>query len=105
MGLVKVAVHGYESSRASGLQGDPLYMDKILFHILKKVAALGSQTWCQFMGDLLYDRLALAAVVREHQRNEWRRALVGLYLRMFYCPLPGTYAVDRGYISALTALW
>ncbi|KAJ8259312.1 hypothetical protein COCON_G00183240 [Conger conger] len=65
MGLVKVAVHGYETSRVSGLQSDPLYMEKILFHILKKVAALGSQTWCQFMGDLLYDRLALAAVSAE----------------------------------------
>ncbi|KAJ8359018.1 hypothetical protein SKAU_G00155430 [Synaphobranchus kaupii] len=66
MGLVEIAIHGYESSRVSGLQSDTLYMEKILFHILKKVAVLGSQTWCQFLGDMLYEKLALATVTADY---------------------------------------
>ncbi|KAJ8260339.1 hypothetical protein GJAV_G00179820 [Gymnothorax javanicus] len=65
MGLVKTAVVGYDSSRSSGLQSDPLYMEKIVYHILKKVAALRSSTWSQSLGDLLYDRLASAAVTTD----------------------------------------
>ncbi|KAG5836480.1 hypothetical protein ANANG_G00255250 [Anguilla anguilla] len=65
MGLVELALRGYDSSTLSAPQCDPLYMEKILFHVLKKVATRGSQAWCQFLGDLLYDRLALAALTAD----------------------------------------
>ncbi|KAJ8417624.1 hypothetical protein AAFF_G00224670 [Aldrovandia affinis] len=66
MGLVEIALRGYESVTLPGIQSDPVYMEKILFHILKKTGALGSHTWCQFLGNLLYDRLARATVTDDY---------------------------------------
>ncbi|XP_023696363.2 separin [Paramormyrops kingsleyae] len=58
--LVQLALIRYDSTGNPGMQSSPLYMEKILFHIMRKLAAQGAYQPCQRLGDLLYKRLDLA---------------------------------------------
>ncbi|XP_046881955.1 separin [Hypomesus transpacificus] len=55
--LVELALHGYDVSGELGSQSSPLYMEKIIFHILKKLATLGVHPPCSHLGNLLHKRL------------------------------------------------
>uniref|UniRef100_A0AAZ3RPI9 separase n=1 Tax=Oncorhynchus tshawytscha TaxID=74940 RepID=A0AAZ3RPI9_ONCTS len=56
--LVELALRGYDISGELGVQSTPLYMEKITFHVLKKLASLGVYHPCSYLGSLLYQRLA-----------------------------------------------
>ncbi|KPP73338.1 separin-like, partial [Scleropages formosus] len=58
--LVQLALRGYESVEEPGLQSSPLYMEKILFHIMKKLVSQGTPQHSQLLGSLLYKRLAVS---------------------------------------------
>ncbi|XP_034955423.1 separin [Zootoca vivipara] len=52
--LAKAAYGGYTASR---LQYIPLYLEKLLYHLLRAVAAQGSSDSCLMFADLLYEEL------------------------------------------------
>ncbi|KAM4612859.1 separin [Polymixia lowei] len=56
--LVEIALHGYDVSGEHVAQNSPLYMEKIIFHIVKKLSSLGVHRLCCHLGSLLYSRLA-----------------------------------------------
>ncbi|KAJ7999129.1 hypothetical protein DPEC_G00212200 [Dallia pectoralis] len=56
--LVELALRSYDICRGSGTQSSPLYMEKITFHILKKLGSLGLHHPCSRVGSLIYLRLA-----------------------------------------------
>ncbi|XP_010879832.2 separin [Esox lucius] len=64
--LVELALRGYDISRESGVQSSPLYMEKISFHILKKLGSLGFHRPCSHMGSLLYQRLVPALQTEDY---------------------------------------
>ncbi|KAF7667734.1 hypothetical protein LDENG_00051570 [Lucifuga dentata] len=55
--LVELSLRGYDISGACVAQNSPLYMEKILFHIVKKVSSLGVHSLCRHLAGLLYSRL------------------------------------------------
>uniref|UniRef100_A0A8C4YU82 separase n=1 Tax=Gadus morhua TaxID=8049 RepID=A0A8C4YU82_GADMO len=55
--LVEAALCGYDASGANMAQRSPLYMEKIVFHIVKKLSSLGAQGPCSHLGGLLRSRL------------------------------------------------
>ncbi|KAG8007881.1 Separin [Nibea albiflora] len=55
--LVEVSLHGYDVSAAVVAQSTPLYMEKIIFHIVKKLSSLEAQSLCSHVAGLLYSRL------------------------------------------------
>ncbi|KAJ3602515.1 hypothetical protein NHX12_030269 [Muraenolepis orangiensis] len=55
--LVEVALRGYDVSVVNIAQRSPLYMEKIVFHIVKKLSSLGVHRLCGHLGSLLHDRL------------------------------------------------
>ncbi|CAL8339223.1 unnamed protein product [Merluccius merluccius] len=55
--LVEVAFRGYDVSGVNIAQRSPLYMEKIVFHIVKKLSSLGVHGLCGHLGSLLHDRL------------------------------------------------
>lgn len=58
--LVKVAVNGYDSSGKNAAQSSPFYMEKIIFHILKKLSSLEVNSLCSEVAELLHARLIQA---------------------------------------------
>ncbi|KAM9758407.1 separin isoform 2-T2 [Menidia menidia] len=63
--LVELSLHGYDISSDCGVQGSPLYMEKIIFHIIKKLTSLEVHTLCSHVVELLYKRLSTAQQVQE----------------------------------------
>ncbi|KAL0978388.1 hypothetical protein UPYG_G00169860 [Umbra pygmaea] len=64
--LVELALQGYDLSRETGVQSTPLYMEKIIYHILKKLCSLGVHHPCSLLGRLLYQRLAPAPQTEDY---------------------------------------
>ncbi|KAM3877857.1 LOW QUALITY PROTEIN: separin [Diretmus argenteus] len=64
--LVELALHGYDTSGEDAAQNSPLYMEKIIFHIVKKLSSLGVHTLCSHLASLLYSRLAPAHQVEDY---------------------------------------
>ncbi|XP_023279429.1 separin isoform X2 [Seriola lalandi dorsalis] len=58
--LVKLSLHGYDISAALVPQSSPLYMEKIIFHIVKKLSSLEAHILCSYVSGLLYSRLTTA---------------------------------------------
>ncbi|XP_048856344.1 separin [Brienomyrus brachyistius] len=63
--LVDLALISYDSTGNPGMQSSPLYMEKILFHIMRKLATQGAYQPCQRLGDLLYKRLDLVTLATQ----------------------------------------
>lgn len=61
--LVELSLHGYDVSAALVAQSSPLYMEKILFHIVKKLSSLGAHMLCSHVAGLLFTRLNSAQQV------------------------------------------
>ena len=61
--LVECALHGYDISAALIPQSCPLYMEKILFHIVKKLSSLEAHSLCSYVSGLVYSRLTTAQQV------------------------------------------
>lgn len=57
--LVELALRGYDISTARVTKSSPLYMEKIIFHIVKKLSSLETPRLCSHVAELLYDRLLL----------------------------------------------
>ncbi|XP_056316195.1 separin [Danio aesculapii] len=55
--LVELAVQGFQLLEESGMQSNPFYLEKIVFHILQKVASLGAHGPACRLGQLVYRRL------------------------------------------------
>ncbi|XP_021329799.2 separin isoform X2 [Danio rerio] len=55
--LVELAVQGFQLLEESGMQSTPFYLEKIVFHILQKVASLGAHGPACRLGQLVYRRL------------------------------------------------
>ncbi|XP_039972012.1 LOW QUALITY PROTEIN: separin [Xiphias gladius] len=55
--LVELSLHGYDISAAVVPQSSPLYMEKIIFHIVKKLSSLEAHSLCSSVAGLLYSRL------------------------------------------------
>lgn len=55
--LVELAVQGFQLLEESGMQSSPFYLEKIVFHILQKVASLGAHGPACRLGQLVYRRL------------------------------------------------
>ncbi|KAG1942617.1 separin [Pimephales promelas] len=55
--LVELAVRGFELLEVSGMQSNPFYLEKIVFHILQKVCNLGAHGPACRLGQLMYSRL------------------------------------------------
>lgn len=47
--LVELSLHGYDISAALVAQSSPLYMEKIIFHIVKKLSSLEAHNLCSCM--------------------------------------------------------
>lgn len=63
--LVELAIRGYELLEDSGMQSNPCYLEKIVFHILQKVASLRAHGPASRLGRLMYRRLkSLSAEVQ-----------------------------------------
>ncbi|KAM8917809.1 separin isoform 2-T2 [Spinachia spinachia] len=58
--LVELSLQGYDTSAALVAQSSPLYMEKILFHIVKKLSGLEAHKLCSHVAGLLYSRLTPA---------------------------------------------
>uniref|UniRef100_A0AAQ5X602 separase n=1 Tax=Amphiprion ocellaris TaxID=80972 RepID=A0AAQ5X602_AMPOC len=58
--LVELSLHGYDICAAVIAQSSPLYMEKIIFHIVKKLNSLEVCSLCSHVAGLLYNRLATA---------------------------------------------
>ncbi|XP_034442068.1 separin [Hippoglossus hippoglossus] len=58
--LVECALHGYDISPALIPQSCPLYMEKIIFHIVKKLSSLEAHSLCSYVSGLVYSRLTTA---------------------------------------------
>ncbi|MBN3301728.1 ESPL1 protein, partial [Amia calva] len=56
--LAELALRGYE---AAGAQQAPLYIEKIVFHLLRNLSARGAGGACRTLGALLYSRLVSTA--------------------------------------------
>lgn len=57
MDLVELATWGYCSITEPGVQGSSLYLEKIIFHILQKLATHGAHAAAGRLGELMYLRL------------------------------------------------
>ncbi|KAI3370171.1 hypothetical protein L3Q82_024954, partial [Scortum barcoo] len=64
--LVEVSLHGYDISAALVAQSSPLYMEKIIFHIVKKLSSLGTHSPCSHVAELLYSRLTPAQKAEDY---------------------------------------
>ncbi|XP_074489400.1 separin [Sebastes fasciatus] len=58
--LVELSLQGYDISAALVAQSSPLYMEKIIFHIVKKLSSLEAHSLCSHVAGLLYSRLTPA---------------------------------------------
>ncbi|XP_044033677.1 separin isoform X2 [Siniperca chuatsi] len=64
--LVELSLHGYDISAALVAQSSPLYMEKIIFHIVKKLSSLGAHSLCSHVAGLLYSRLTPAQQAEDY---------------------------------------
>ncbi|XP_077054466.1 separin isoform X1 [Siphateles boraxobius] len=55
--LVELAIRGFELLEVSGMESNPFYLEKIVFHILQKVCNLGAHGPACRLGQLMYRRL------------------------------------------------
>ncbi|XP_051271664.1 separin isoform X1 [Dicentrarchus labrax] len=63
--LVELSLHGYDISAAAVAQS-PLYMEKIIFHIVKKLSSLEALSLCSYVAGLLYSRLSPAQQAEDY---------------------------------------
>ncbi|XP_029948057.1 separin [Salarias fasciatus] len=63
--LVEISLHGFDLCAALAAQSTPLYMEKIVFHILKKLSSLEVHALCSRVAELLYSRLSAGQQVEE----------------------------------------
>ncbi|XP_068598709.1 separin [Brachionichthys hirsutus] len=63
--LVERSLQAYDVSAAPVTQSSPLYMEKILFHIIKKLSSLEAHRLCGRVAGLLYSRLTPATQVED----------------------------------------
>ncbi|XP_030585374.1 separin [Archocentrus centrarchus] len=63
--LVELSLRGYDISAALVPQSSPLYMEKIVFHIVKKLSSLEVHTPCSHIAGLLCSRLSKAQQAEE----------------------------------------
>lgn len=68
LALAEQACRGYTAAVA---QRTPLYLEKILFHFLKNVAAQGAYDGCAKFADLLYNLLAGSSSLSEEQEKDY----------------------------------
>lgn len=61
--LVELSLRGYDISAALVAQSSPLYMEKIIFHIVKKLSSLEAHSLCSHVAEMLYKRLIPAQKV------------------------------------------
>lgn len=61
--LMELSLHGYDIFAALVPQSNPLYMEKIVFHIVKKLSSIEVHTLCSHIAGLLYSRLSKAQQV------------------------------------------
>ncbi|XP_065811017.1 separin [Labrus bergylta] len=59
--LVELSLQGYDISAAVVAQSSPLYMEKIIFHIVKNLSSQGPHSLCSHVAGLLYNRLTVPA--------------------------------------------
>ncbi|XP_038552604.1 separin [Micropterus salmoides] len=64
--LVELSIHGYDISAALVAQSSPLYMEKIIFHIVKKLSSLGAHSLCSRVAVLLCSRLSPAQQAEDY---------------------------------------
>uniref|UniRef100_A0A3B3ZER2 separase n=1 Tax=Periophthalmus magnuspinnatus TaxID=409849 RepID=A0A3B3ZER2_9GOBI len=69
--LVKVAVGGYDRAGSGVPQSSAFYMEKIIFHILKKLSALEVPGLLSEVAELLHTRLMEAEQVRSGNTLVW----------------------------------
>ncbi|KAJ0069122.1 hypothetical protein NL108_018148, partial [Boleophthalmus pectinirostris] len=69
--LVKVAVDGYDRTGLSVAQSSAFYMEKIIFHILKKLSALEVHGLLSDVAELLHTRLLGAEQCEDHKTLAW----------------------------------
>ncbi|XP_055068352.2 LOW QUALITY PROTEIN: separin [Misgurnus anguillicaudatus] len=55
--LAELAIQGFELVEDSGMQSNPLYLEKIVYHILQKVASFKAHGLASRLGHLMYRRL------------------------------------------------
>ncbi|XP_055365258.1 separin isoform X2 [Betta splendens] len=56
--LVELSIHGYDVSASLVPQSSPLYIEKIIFHIVKKLSSLEAHNLCSHVAGLLHSRLS-----------------------------------------------
>lgn len=61
--LVKVALNGYDCAGADATQNTPFYMEKIVFHIVKKLSSLEVHGLSCQVAEVLHERLIEAQQV------------------------------------------
>ncbi|XP_056156403.1 separin [Lampris incognitus] len=64
--LVELALHGYNISGEYANKTSPLYMEKIIFHIVKKLKSLRVPSICHRLGCLLYSRLTPPQQIKDY---------------------------------------
>ncbi|XP_070758909.1 separin [Enoplosus armatus] len=64
--LVELSLRGYDISAALVAQSSPLYMEKIIFHIVKKLSSLEAHSLCSHVAGLLYSRLTTAQKAEDY---------------------------------------
>uniref|UniRef100_A0A3B4TT27 separase n=1 Tax=Seriola dumerili TaxID=41447 RepID=A0A3B4TT27_SERDU len=64
--LVELSLNGYDISAALVPQSSPLYMEKIIFHIVKKLSSLEAHILCSYVSGLLYSRLTTAQQAEDY---------------------------------------
>ncbi|TRY54956.1 hypothetical protein DNTS_020719 [Danionella cerebrum] len=63
--LVELAVRGFERLEESGMQSNPFYLEKLIFHILQKVTNIGAHASAFRLGQLMYRRLTCLSAETE----------------------------------------
>ncbi|XP_041837386.1 separin isoform X2 [Melanotaenia boesemani] len=63
--LVEISLHGYDIYAELVAHSSPFYMEKIIFHIVKKLSSLDVHTLCGHVAGLLYNRLSSARQAQE----------------------------------------
>ncbi|CAK6955656.1 separin [Scomber scombrus] len=64
--LVELSIHGYDISAPCVAQSSPLYMEKIIFHIVKKLSSLEAHNLCSHVAGVLYSRLTPAQQAEDY---------------------------------------
>nr|XP_020448836.1 separin [Monopterus albus] len=64
--LMEVSLHGYDICTALVPQSSPLYMEKIIVHIVKKLSSLEAHSLCSHVAGLLYSRLTPAQQAEDY---------------------------------------